>query len=80
LLLKNNLKNPVKITIASTLPLDDTRFIGENAITPWLNRADKQGTITDLSIKETGTIECLIEQDQISNLIKICPKGFIVES
>lgn len=80
LLLKNTLKDPVKIRIASSLSLDDTRFIGENTLTPWLNRADKQGTITDLTVKDTGVIECLIEQDQISKLTAICPKGFIVES
>ena len=80
LLLKNKLQNPVKIKIASMLSMDDTRFIGENEVTPWLNRADKQGIIADLSIKETGVIECLIEKDQISALTNICPKGFIVES
>lgn len=80
LLLKNTLKNPVKLRIASTLPLDDTRFIGENSITPWLNRADKQGTITDLSITDAGVIEFLIEKEQVQNLTQILPKGFIVES
>lgn len=80
LLIRNILKNPIKIQIVSSLSLDDTRFIGENTLTPWLNRADKQGTITDLTVKETGIIECLIEQDQIPSLIALCPKGFIVES
>lgn len=80
LLLNNTLKNPIKLRIMSTLPVDDTRFIGENAITPWLNRADKQGIITALSITDMGVIEFLIEKEQVQNLTQILPKGFIVES
>jgi hypothetical protein len=80
LLIRNILKNPIKIQIVSSLSLDDTRFIGENLLSPWLNRADKQGIITNLTLKEPGIIECLIEQDQIPSLITLCPKGFIVES
>ena len=80
LLLNNTLKNPIKLRIMSTLPVDDTRFIGENAITPWLNRADKQGIITNLSITDMGVIEFLIEKEQVQNLTQILPKGFIVES
>jgi len=80
LLIKNTLNNPVKLRIVSSLPVDDTRFIGENSLTPWLNRADKQGIITDLAIADTGIIEFLIEKDQIPNLTTILPRGFIAES
>jgi hypothetical protein len=80
LLIKNTLNNPAKLRIISSLPLDDTRFVGENTVTPWLNRADKQGIITDLTIADTGIIEFLIEKDQIPNLTAILPRGFIAES
>lgn len=80
LLIKNTLTDPVKLRIVSTLPVDDTRFIGENTLTPWLNRADKQGIITDLTIADTGIIEFLIEKDQVPKLTAILPKGFIAES
>jgi hypothetical protein len=80
LLIKNTLNNPAKLRIISSLPVDDTRFVGENTVTPWLNRADKQGIITDLTIADTGIIEFLIEKDQIPNLTAILPRGFIAES
>jgi hypothetical protein len=80
LLIKNTLNNPAKLRIVSSLPVDDTRFIGENTVTPWLNRADKQGIITNLTIADTGIIEFLIEKDQIPNLTAILPRGFIAES
>jgi len=80
LLIKNTLKDPAKLRIVSSLPVDDTRFVGENTVTPWLNRADKQGIISDLTIADTGIIEFLIEKDQIPNLIAILPRGFIAES
>jgi len=80
LLIKNTLKDPVKLRIVSTLPIDDTRFIGENTVTPWINRADKQGLITDLTVADTGIIEFLIEKDQVANLTAILPRGFIAES
>ncbi len=80
LLIKNTLTDPARLRIVSSLPVDDTRFIGENTVTPWLNRADKQGIITDLTIADTGIIEFLIEKDQVPNLTAILPRGFIAES
>jgi len=80
LLNKNVLTDPVKLRIVSTLAVDDTRFVGENHISPWLNRADKQGIISNLTIADTGIIEFLIEKDQVSKLTAILPSGFIAES
>lgn len=51
LLKKNNIVDPIKMTIKSKDGVDpnDARFLFDDIISPWLNYANKSGTITDFS-------------------------------
>lgn len=74
LLTKNKLKNPYLIKI---LPSGkNPRFVFDNIISPWLNRANKDKIIDNFKTDGT-TVSFKIEKSHIENFKKILPKNFI---
>jgi hypothetical protein len=74
LLNKNVLENPLKIIISPGG--DNPRFVFDNTISPWLNRANKNRIISNF--KTDGvTVSFNIEESYLSEFKKILPKKFI---
>lgn len=64
LLNKNKLQNPVTVKVYGN---DNPRYKFDNVLSPWLNCANKKGTITNVSIVEFG-IQFDIEENLISTI------------
>lgn len=76
LLIKNILENPVQIIFKSSLEIEATRFVGENIVSPWLNKANKSGMISNLQILDSGILSFSIEKDVLPKFNEIVPDGF----
>jgi hypothetical protein len=76
-LLKNNkLKNPVEITLSTTITnTDDARFVFDNTLSPWFNEANKLGFINGFSHSPIS-IKFNIEQDKIDSFRRMLPTEF----
>ena len=77
LLRRNQLINsvPVKITIKSNAV--DFRYQFDNTISPWLNRANKQGTINNFKFVD-NEVTFNVENNLVTELIQIVPSIFEV--
>jgi hypothetical protein len=76
LLTKNKLLDPVAVTLSTTIDnADESRFIFDNTLSPWLNKANKAGFINNFSHVITG-IKFDIEKDKFDSLKNILPKEF----
>ncbi len=64
LLNKNKLQNPVTVKVYGN---DNPRYKFDNVLSPWLNCANKKGTITNVSIVKFG-IKFDIEENLISTV------------
>jgi hypothetical protein len=79
LLQRNNLKNPTTVRIFSNIPtLDDSRFIFDNTVSPWLNKANKQGIINNFNYTPT-CVKFDIEKNYIGKLKDILSDNFRIE-
>lgn len=78
-LIKGNLSNSRKVKILSNIPtIDDSRFVFDNTVSPWLNRANKKGIID----KFTYTPTCVsfnIEEEFLQDLISVLGNNFRIE-
>jgi hypothetical protein len=77
LLKRNDISNPVKVTVvpAEDLNPDSARFIFDDVISPWLNSANKLGTISEFSYNENHV--SFITSDVILESFKsFLPKEF----
>ena len=76
LLKKNKLLNPVEVDLISQITnADDTRFLFDSYISPWLNEANKQGYINNFTNLSTS-VKFNIEQDKLDSLKRILPDEF----
>lgn len=75
LLKKNMLNKPIKINI--TPAGTNYRFIFDNTVSPWLNKANKQGKINNFST-DGNSVELNVDEIYINELLEICPKNFSV--
>ena len=78
LLLRNELKDPQRITLTSTMDHDDTRFMFDNTVSVWLNTANKQGTISNFSHKD-GRVEFDIERSELEVILRLLNGKLIVK-
>ena len=76
LLKRNTLNNPVEVTINSRG--HNSRFKFDNIISPWLNRANKRGIITNF-VHDGASVYFDIETSCISELEEIIPQEFTYE-
>jgi hypothetical protein len=76
LLRKNKLLDPVEVELTSSMKnTDDTRFVFDSTISPWLNEANKQGYINNFSYLATS-VKFNIEHDKLESLKNILPLEF----
>ena len=73
LLTRHTLKDPVKITI--TLAGDNPRYHFDNKISPWLNRANKNGIITSFT-QNNPNVSFEIERECLQDFEEIMPSAF----
>jgi hypothetical protein len=78
LLLNNVLKDPLPVTIQTTLKnLDQARFIFDNTISPWLNFANKRKYINNFSYTNNQA-SFNIEESVLYILKNILPEEFVL--
>jgi hypothetical protein len=79
ILSRATLHNPKHIKLASNIPTtDDSRFIFDNTVSPWLNRASKRKIINNF--KNNGlSVEFDIEADYFQELLSVLANNFRVE-
>lgn len=79
LLHKNKLQNPIKIRLSiNNMSLDDSRFVFDNTISPWLNSANKSKIITDFKFL-SSQVSFAIEHDHLTALQKLVNNNFYLE-
>ena len=78
LLKKNQLLEPVEITLSSTVSnTDDARFVFDNTLSPWLNKANKSGHINNFSYSPT-VVNFNIEKNKLDLFKSILPAEFML--
>lgn len=75
LLDRNVLVNPVDIKIVLKINTPDFRYQFDSTISPWLNRANKQGVINNFKFVDSE-VSFSIEQDCVESLKQILPDIF----
>jgi hypothetical protein len=76
LLKQNKLKNPVEISLATTIEnTDDARFIFDNTLSPWFNEANKLGFINNFDHSPIS-VKFNIEKDKIDSLKRMLTAEF----
>lgn len=77
LLNRNKLNDPVTAKIVLKIKVADFRYQFDNTISPWLNLANKQGTINNFKcINDEVTFD--VERTSLDSLYKIVPNIFEV--
>lgn len=78
-LIRSNLPNLVSIKVTSNIPtLDDSRFMFDNKVSPWLNAANKNKKINNFKHSQTH-VEFDIDQSLLKELEFILGKDFRYE-
>lgn len=75
LLIKNTLVTPIKASIEMNEKANDFRYQFDQTVSPWLNRANKRGIISNFMF-QNNTVSFNIEKDNLHELEKILPKMF----
>jgi hypothetical protein len=77
LLNRNTLKNPIAVTVSAVTQFDENnRYIFDQCASKWLNRANKEGTISNFKYSNENEISFNIEESELSNFQIILPKEF----
>jgi hypothetical protein len=78
LLKRNTIKNPLTVTIISKLDsIDDSRFLFDNYVSPWLNSANKNSHISDFEYSATQ-VKFKTSESRLQELKKILPEGLVL--
>lgn len=77
LLKKNNLKNPIGAKIVLKTNTSDFRYQFDSTVSPWLNRANKEGTINNFKFIN-NEVSVDIEKDSLESLKHTLPDIFEV--
>lgn len=78
LLNKNKLNNSVLVSIILEEFRHDYRYVFDKTFSPWINRAIKQGTVNNFSLKD-DQVYFEIEEQLLNEIEKITPKGFKIK-
>lgn len=75
LLTRNTLKNPVKVIITITVDKieTETRYRFDYKLSPWLNRANKKGLITNFNYNKSNCVEFEVERDLSGKVLEMLP-------
>jgi hypothetical protein len=77
LLAKNDLKNPISVKIVLKTDAPDFRYHFDSTVSPWLNRANKDGRINNFKFIN-NKVSFDVEQDSLESLKNITPDIFEV--
>jgi hypothetical protein len=77
LLPTNKISNPRQVSIRLKTVIEDRRFIFDDIISPWLNRAYKSGIVADFKGSDLQA-SMILEKTAIDDLLSISSKYFIV--
>jgi hypothetical protein len=77
LLQRNELQNPVRVTIGSHLPPNEARFLFDDGLSCWLSFADKWSLIANFEFKkEVPSFD--IERDHLGTLERLIQPNFFI--
>lgn len=74
LLDRNNLSDPIRINLFAENSLEKPRFVFDDTISPWLNRASKKGIIANFQT-DLQQVWFDIESDKMDDLLAVLPEG-----
>lgn len=75
LLKHNKIFDPVKVVIKIKVLKPDFRYVFDHSISPWLNKANKNGWITDFR-QIDQTVEFTISKKELDSLKHLLPEEF----
>jgi hypothetical protein len=76
---RGSLTKPVRVKLLSNIPsIDDSRFLFDSTVSPWLNLANKNGIIDNFSYSPT-CVEFDVEETSISELTQTLGNNFRIE-
>lgn len=78
LLTRNILKESITVSITLKEITEDRRFVFDDVVSPWLNEANKNGTLYDFKFEEFEVL-LVIEKDQIEQLRQAVQSHFNLE-
>jgi hypothetical protein len=78
LLIKGNIKDPVKVRITLKKVIEERRYIFDKILSPWLNKKNKEGLLRDFS-GEDLKVEFFTEEYVISELSDLINEYFNIE-
>ncbi len=82
LLQKNNLKTPIRVVVCQSGDgeKEKSRFIFDDVLSPWLNQANKNNIIDNVSAETAEQVICFdIEEDLLSRFQKLIPTEFQIK-
>lgn len=78
LLSRNVLKDPINVSITLKKIITDRRFVFDDIVSPWLNKANKQGILQDFKFEEFE-VKLTIEKSAVDNLKSTIDSHFNLE-
>ena len=78
LLSHSNLINPIGVSITLNQEQYDYRYQFDNTVSPWLNRANKQGIIDNFKFTDL-CVSVDVEETSLNTLLSMVPDIFKVE-
>lgn len=79
LLPKPKIVDPVSVTITLKTVITDRRFVFDDVISPWLNRAYKKGIVSDFNGEDLKA-NFIIEKSYLEEFISLTDEYFIVST
>lgn len=76
LLTNSNIKNPQNVTIQKIKSVPNFRYIFDDVFSPWLNKIDKLGKLNNFQRLTDDAVSFVIDKNDISDLMSICPAEF----
>lgn len=79
-LIRGKISSPVRVKILSNIPtVDDSRFVFDNTVSPWLNSANKKGIIDNFN-HGTTHVSFDLESQYLGELTAILGNNFRIEA
>lgn len=72
------IQEPTFVKIEVTEPMHNSRYVFDDIYSPWLNKKNKQGKISNFKIISEDSVSFITEKELVSELKTICPTGFEV--
>jgi hypothetical protein len=76
LLISGKIENPQTVKLSLETHIPNFRYVFDDAISPWLNKINKQGQLNNFQMISESDVSFVIDKSRVSELVKICPPEF----